>query len=411
MALRFILICFASLFCQQLLASSHLQYRALASAQQRELSLWHRQPSAAHTLLQTLDWQYQQQPAAGHQLQLAATGWQQQRLGRLGSSDSGLTFSEAWWAVDEADWSFSVGKRKRDFDVNHALRPLDMFSPTDTLALYTLVAPGVWQLSADWFGSHRALTLLCNETRQPFLRQGQPLPASWGCGARYYQQADTLEWQTVLHHDAQIGWRAGGSLQQVVTDALALQMSLVWQQRSWQSQWIHWPAATASQQVTSSQLRADRPLVQAVAGQSAWQVSTGLNYTFSSGYNLLLEFGYDGQAPAAQDWQTLRHRLAQQPLLPLEQQSSQQLAGAARFSQTQWLLHLRSTPSGAWQHTLTLLQQPAVRGLLISASLSYSIDHHSNFSLGIKHFGGATNNAFALLGLRSEVVAGVSYVF
>jgi hypothetical protein len=47
----------------------------------------------------------------------------------------------------------------------------------------------------------------------------------------------------------------------------------------------------------------------------------------------------------------------------------------------------------------------------MSASLSYSTGQHSSFNIGIKHFAGASNNAFALLGLRSEAVAGVSYVF
>lgn len=398
------------LCCGPVQASSNLQYRLLTSQQQLDASLWQAQQQRQITIVNTLDWQQQQQ-FDGSQLQLAGTFWHRRSFNNTDATNtdtrnSQLQFSEAWWGLDLGDWSLSVGKRKRDFDVNHALRPLDLFSPTDTLALYTLVAPGVWQLAADWFGDNNALTLLCNETKQTFSRQGQQLPASWGCGGRYHHQQGAFEWQALLHQDADIGTRAGGSLLQVLTDAMAFQMSVLWQQRSWQSQWIDWPTPALG----------ERPLVQALGGRSGWQLSAGLNYTFASGYNLLLEYGYDGQAPTNQTWQALRQQLADaqaqaKPIQGVALQSSRQLLAGARLSQQQWLLHLRSDGNGRWQHTLTLLRQPAVRGLLMSASLSYSTGHHSSFNLGIKHFAGASDSAYALLGLRSELVAGVSYVF
>lgn len=371
------------------------QYQLFQQLNQHQGGWW--QHHKAESRIHQLSLQHHLQ-TNNQQLQLAASSWLTEQSG---ADYLDYKVSEAWWGTDVANWSFSVGRRKRDFDVNHALRPLDLFSPVDPLALYTLVAPGVWQVAADWFGSDNALTLLCNQTQQPFLRYGQRLAASWGCGGRYYQQSGTAEWQALMHHDAEIGWRAGGSWQQVLTEALAWQSSWLWQQHSWQSHWIDWPPSTATQ---------DLPLLQAVGEQRTWQFSAGLNYSFSQ-YNLLMEYGYDGQAPADKAWRALRQRFGQGALQPVELRSSRQLFSSARLSRQQWLLHLRSSSDSQWQHAFTVLHQPAVRGLLISASLSYSSGQHSSFSLGIKHFAGPGDSAFSWLGLRSEVVAGVSYAF
>lgn len=398
-------LCCVSLSKSGYAADTSWQYRFLQQAKQHQAGLWQRKTTSS-SRIHNLNLQYQQQ-AGKQQVQLAASSWLTEQAG---ADYVDYEVSEAWWGMDAGDWNFSAGKRKRDFDVNQALRPLDMFSPTDPLALFTLVSPGVWQAAADWFGSDNAMTLLCNQSQQPFLRYGARLQASWGCGGRYYQQQGSAEWQAVLHHDAAMGWRLGGSWQQVLTDALALQSSGLWQQHSWQTEWIDWPALLPAVWPASPAGNADRPLLQAVSSRAAWQLSAGINYSTNS-YNLLLEYGVDGQAPADAAWHELRARLSQGKLQPLELRSSQQMFGSARVSRQQWLLHLRSIETAHWQHAVTLLYQPAVRGLLMSASLSYSTGQHSSFNIGIKHFAGASNNAFALLGLRSEAVAGVSYVF
>ena len=163
-------------------AQPDLQYRLLGSNTKGDSRL--RGPQHQQLLLQTLDLQWQSQLGANQQFQLASTLWRTDpQQPASATAEQKLEFSEAYWSIDEGNWSFSAGKRKRDFDVNYGLRPLDLFSPTDTLALYTVVAPGVWQAAADWFGADNAWTLLCNQTEQVFRRYGQTLPASTGCGA------------------------------------------------------------------------------------------------------------------------------------------------------------------------------------------------------------------------------------
>lgn len=384
-------------------AQADLQYRVLGSKAQGDSLL--RGAQRQQLLLQTLDLQWQSQVSTHQQFQLASTLWRinpQQPAGA--PSDQKLEFSEAYWSIDRGDWSFSAGKRKRDFDVNHGLRPLDLFSSTDTLALYTVVAPGVWQAAADWFGADNAWTLLCNQTEQVFRRYGELLPASTGCGARYYQQAGPLEWQALAHYDKDIGWRVGASQVWVLNEGLALQGSLLWQQQYWTNHWIHWPTSQRPAGVG-----VDRPLADAVQQQGAWQLSTGLNYTAAAGWNLLLEYNYDGQASADQDWQALQHRLQGPALQALEQQSSLQLFSGRQLTRQQWLLHLRA--EGDWQPSLTLLYQPAVTGLLISGAVSYSVNDQFKINLGIKHFAGPADSSFRLLGKKHEVVAGAQYAF
>lgn len=381
------------LLCGNCVADPAWQYRALAESTESDSALYE-QPSS-HQWVQSVNLEWQQK-LSGQEFNLAAAGWNHY------SRDSTRfhhEVSELWWARDASDWRFSVGKRKRDFDVNYALRPLDLFSPTDPLALYNVVEPGVWQLAADWYGADNALTLLCNETSQRFLRYGKNLPASSGCGARYYQQHGELEWQGLVHWDQDIGWRTGGSLVAVLHESLALQGSVLWQQYYWTSRWIDWP----------SSMTGDLPIIEAAQQQGAWQVSAGLNYTHPAGWNLLLEYGYDEQAPAASDWMRFQKKLHRSTLQPMEQRSGRQLYGGARLIREQWLLHLRG--QGDWQPTMTLLYQPAVKGMLISAAIHRNVADNVGINLGIKHFAGPVDNPFRLLGLRSEVVAGVTYAF
>ena len=388
-------------------AQADLQYRVLGSKANGDSLL--RGPQRQQFLLQTLDLQWQGQPDANQQIQLASTLWRTDPQRPAGArSEQQLEFSEAYWSIDAGNWSFSAGKRKRDFDVNYGLRPLDLFSPTDTLALYTVVAPGVWQVAADWFGADNAWTLLCNQTEQVFRRYGQNLAASTGCGARYYQQMGGLEWQALAHYDADIGWRLGASQVWVLNDGLALQSSLLWQQHYWTNQWIQWPTPELP---AGAGIRAsiDRPLADAVQRQGVWQLSTGLNYTHAAGWNLLLEYSFDGQASADKDWQHLQQRLQGVPLQALERQSSLQLFSGRQLTRQQWLLHLRA--EGTWQPSLTLLYQPAVTGLLISGAVSYSVSDKFKINLGIKHFAGPADSSFRLLGKKHEVVAGAQYVF
>lgn len=384
-------------------AQPDVQYRLLGSNATGDSLL--RGPQRQQLLLQTLDLQWQNQLGTNQQFQLASTLWRTDPQQPAGvRSEQKLEFSEAYWSIDEGNWSFSAGKRKRDFDVNYGLRPLDLFSPTDTLALYTVVAPGVWQAAADWFGANNAWTLLCNQTEPVFRLYGQTLPASSGCGARYYQQAGDLEWQALAHYDADIGWRVGASQVWVLNAGLALQGSLLWQQHYWTNHWIKWPTS-----LKPAGIATDRQLADAVQQQGAWQLSTGLNYTAAAGWNLILEYSYDGQASADKDWQALQQRLQGPTLQALERQSSLQLFSGRQLTRQQWLLHLRA--EGDWHPSLTLLYQPAVTGLLISGAVSYSVSDQFKINLGIKHFAGPADSSFRLLGKKHEVVAGAQYAF
>jgi len=384
-------------------AQPDVQYRVLGNNAKGDSLL--RGQQRQQLLLQTLDVQWQKPLGVQQQLQLAGTLWridpQQPASAR---SEQQLDFSEAYWSIDQGNWSFSAGKRKRDFDVNYGLRPLDLFSPTDTLALYTVVAPGVWQAAADWFGADNAWTLLCNQTEQVFRRYGQTLPISTGCGARYYQQAGDLEWQALAHYDEDIGWRVGASQVWVFNQGLALQGSLLWQQHYWTNQWVQWPKSQLPAGIAT-----DRPLANAVQQQGAWQLSTGLNYTHAAGWNLLLEYSYDCQASTDGTWRALQQRLQGPALLSLERQSSLQLFSGRQLTRQQWLMHLRV--ENDWHPSLTLLYQPGVTALLISGAVSYSVNDQFKINLGIKHFAGPADSTFRLLGKKHEVVAGAQYAF
>lgn len=335
---------------------------------------------------------------------LAATAWgekheQQER--------QELELSEFFYDFSLADWQLSLGKKKIDWDVGFGFRPLDMFSPTSPLALYTAVAPGTWLIAGDYFSDKATLTLLCNESQPDYQIAGEDLAAGTGCGSRYYRYMGDWELQGVIHYDSQLKSRLGLSAQTVFSDALEFHASWLWQE-SYSAPQFH-PENTElssfQNPVTSDELN------------GASMGLLGVNYSTHFGLNLILEYWYDGRSPSDDEWQVFLNRVDQQadqlqvnPLIAHQLSAQRQMFSASNLFRHNLMLHLRSG-SEQWRPRLTLLVNPEDKGLLLDGAISYHWPAGHSLSLGYRHYGGSTQSVYRQLENETTLYSGFELVF
>ncbi len=337
-------------------------------------------------------------------VRVAATAWHQQVIG---DGTSAVTLSELFYDFSLGDWQWSLGKKKLDWDVSYGFRPLDMFSPTDPLAVYTAVAPGVWQVQTEYLTEAGAYSVLCNQSRAEFAIAGKQIAGAWGCGTRWYQRLTDWELQLIAHYDAQLKTRLGFSAVSVLSDALEFHTSLLWQQRFMTSEY------SAEALLANSFINP----VQATWQQGAWQGAVGINYSFGSGLNLIAEYWYDGRSPADQEWRELLHQVPLQaaalnsdPRARHYLSAERQMFSSQNLFQHNVMLHLRAA-NDHWRPELTLVYNPIDPTLLINGKLCYAWADSQQLSLGFRRYSGHSAGIYRQLAFDQSIYLGAEFVF
>ncbi|WKE64772.1 hypothetical protein PVT67_14025 [Gallaecimonas kandeliae] len=328
---------------------------------------------------------------------LAATAWYQNQ----GSgSDADLELAELFYDFSIDDWFVSAGKKKLDWGVGYGFRPLDLFSPTDPLALYTSVAPGSWQLSADRFDDDGNWTWVCNQSRPYYHAPGRQ-PQGNGCGLRRYSDLGGWELQYLAHYDSKLKWRLGGSAVTVLSDRLEFHGSLLWQQ-AYQVADFH-PERLAADTFINPVVSADK--------RGAWQGLVGLNYSTDWGATLILEYWYDGRSPSDRDWKEMLARPGQaSPFRAYQLMAERQMFASQNLFRNTLMLHLRSSGEH-WRPELTMLLDPIDKGLSIHGKVCYYFASGDKLELGAKHYLGAADSVYRQLDFETTYYLGVELVF
>jgi hypothetical protein len=301
----------------------------------------------------------------------------------------------------------SVGKKKLDWDVGYGFRPLDMFSPTDNLALYTAVAPGAWMISADWFTDSGTLSFVCNESQQNFSIANELVKPGIGCGGRYYHYVGDWEIQAVYHHDSELKNRVGMSALSVLSDSVEFHSSLLWQQRYHQSQF-------SSDNIAVDQFT--NPITTDMA-TGAWQYLAGVNYSLENGTQLIMEYWFDGRSPDTDQWQdfissaqTQSQLAAEQPIYNHYLSAERQMFSSHNLFQHNIMLHARNK-IGNWQPEATTVFNPVDKGLLFTARLCYYFDSGHQLAFGARWFSGPEDSVYRQLDYSSVYFLGTEFLF
>ncbi|MBR8845641.1 MULTISPECIES: hypothetical protein [Pseudoalteromonas] len=302
-----------------------------------------------------------------------------------GGSELNVEVSEAYYDFTLGDWFASVGKKKLDWDVGYGFRPLDMFSPTDSLAVYTAVPPGAWMVVGDYFTETGSVSLVCNETTPDYLEKGVKVAASAGCGGRYYRYFESFEAQAVAHYDEKLGVRVGGSAVTVIGDSMEIHSSLLWQQRHRMP--IFDPRILQSDSFI--------PSVQTQWQRGSLQALMGINYSFRFGMTLIAEYWYDGRSPSNTQWRDLI-RAADGNIESHQLHVMRGHFATQNLFRDNLLLHLR-TSSTTWQPTLTWVVNPSDNSMLIDGKLCYSGFKNSPLCGGIRQYVGGNESIYEQL--------------
>ena len=338
-----------------------------------------------------------------HGLRLAATAWREHER----SWSDHMTLSELFYDFNLGNFYLSVGKKKIDWGVGYGFRPLDMFSPVSPLALYTAVEPGVWQMSADYFTANSSLTLLCNQSQPTYRIAGRLVEPGFGCGGRYHSMDGSLGWQVIAHYDSRLKSRIGGSMVDVLGDALEVHAALLWQQR-YDTPVFH-PDRIGLDHFVNPVTTGSR--------RGAWQALAGITYTTRFQLSVIMEYWYDGRAPSRSQWRTLLATADMQAthagenlLYSYQLSAERQMFATQNLFRQSFLLHLRM-PLTHWRPQLTLVYNPQDGGFLVDGKLGYYWSGGNNVALGTRWYGGPRHAVYRQLDYGHTLYLNTELVF
>jgi len=303
-----------------------------------------------------------------------------------GTSKTDFTMSEVFYDFITQDWFLSIGKKKVDWDIAYGFRPLDMFSPTDSLAIYTAVPPGALMITGDYFTESGNITLICNETKPDYLERGIKVKQSYGCGARYYQFFDGYEAQAVAHFDEKLGFRIGGSILTVIGDSLELHSSLLWQQ--------HYRSPKVTQLYKNTLYEYDN--VETIWRTGSLQALVGFNYSFSIGVTAIVEYWHDGRAASDKQWRALIANANNEGVQDYQLELYQAHFATQNLFRDSVMVHLR-TSNTTWQPSITWLTNPQDNSMLINSKLCYSHFKNGRICLGYSNYAGGSETIYEQL--------------
>lgn len=304
-------------------------------------------------------------------------------------SETDLQFSEAFYDFSWGNWLLSAGKKKLDWDVGYGFRPLDMFSPTDSLAIYNAVPPGAVMLVGDYFTDVGNISLLCNETSPDYLQRGMRVAKGGGCGGRYYQYFDHFEAQWVTHYDEKLGVRLGGSGQTVIGESLELHGSLLWQENY---------RTPSFNKVSVGDTFI--PEVETQWRRGAIQSLFGMNYSLASGMTVIAEYWHDGRAPSDGQWREVLHASKESKLDYAQKILRGHFANQNLFRDN-LMLHLRASKE-VWRPELTWVLNPNDGSMFIDGQLCYHGKSERQLCSGLRQYAGGDESIYEHLSYQTS---------
>ncbi len=295
----------------------------------------------------------------------------------------------------------TLGKKVMSWDVGYAFRPLDVVQQEDRRALYAPTQSGVPMLAWEAFEAERALSLVWSNPGHG--RAAQPR----GDGAlalRLYRRQGARDEYAVLRLSQRNGVEGGASFAQVVSDALELHGSALWQQRH-----DNWMGPDAIDALALS----DPNRWQRVDGGG--KVMSGMTWTTEGKFSLLAEAWLDRSAYSEQDWLRWRTRNAQlQARAPVGLRAANLgwNAGALQTSslRQQNVLVRAAQNIGDVDAAFDVLWMPQDGGRITSAALSWK-GAPWQLDASVRVYGGAAHSIARALPQRSAAVLSLQRAF
>jgi hypothetical protein len=292
--------------------------------------------------------------------------WQHQD-GSATDTGSKAWVNELYASHDAGAWQFSAGKKIVAWDVGYGFRPNDMVQQETRRALVSSTPEGRPMLVAEHFDASTAWTVVWVQPTATAAAPGAQEPA---LAARVYQRRGAADWYGFARVGAHSGASAGAALAWVANDELELHGSVRYAGQM-DSQALN-PAAPALSASNPWQPGTARHVTQALVGGT---------WTNQSQVSLLAEAWWDGSAPSDAQWDSWAQRNHQISALATLGAPAAGVVGnlawqaqALGYSQNLRRSNVYARLSwqkDAWQPALDLLYNPADRGRVVTAALTW----------------------------------------
>lgn len=287
--------------------------------------------------------------------------------------------------------AYTVGKKVLAWGVGQGFRPLDLIQREDRRQLNPPPLEGVPLLAWQRYDANTSLTLAWSHPGYGAADNDRDDP---GLAAYGYALRDGADYHAVARFSRRHRVEAGIGWARAVGEEWAFHAAALYQRR----------ALTPLNRLADAgiaPLAAADPMAEA-ARHDAFKAVAGAQWTGQSGFGVLLEAWYDGEAYRREQWRALdRLAAAQRGLAGAVPQAwiDGNLAWSSRAFERPNLLRenllLRlSYDADEWKSSLECLTTPRDGGRVVSAATTWQ-GNRQRVVLGLRHLGGGAASAYA----------------
>jgi hypothetical protein len=291
----------------------------------------------------------------------------------------------------------TLGKKIMTWGVGFGFRPLDVVQREDRRGINPPPLTGIPMLAWDSFSADEAFTLVW---QRPGSGRGNGAGEDTALAAHWYRLAAGTDLHAVARLSGRNGLEAGAGFSRAFGEEWSLHGAALNQQRYARS--LNRLAETGAGILATSSPMAD------AGGSNALKAVAGAQWTGDSGFGILLEAWYDGEACSRAEWQRLNTLTARQRALTgLAPQSaiegnvawSSQAFNRPNLMRENLMTRFSYDVDQRWKSALEWLATPHDGGRAVTLSLSHE-GNRQRIGGGIRWLGGAADSALAQAPLR-----------
>ena len=287
--------------------------------------------------------------------------------------------------------AYTVGKKVMSWGVGFGFRPLDVVQREDRRAVAPPPLEGQPLLAWEHFGAEQAWTLAWV---RPGAGGGPSDYRASSLAAHWYGLLQGQDWHGVARLSERHGLELGGGSAWTRGDEWAFHGAALYETRY---------RKQVNGLLDGGGLLALGDPMQEVQGGSAWRAVAGAQWTGASGWSVLGEAWYDGEAWRRADWQGLDAlTLSQRALAGTVPQFAidGNIAGSAQAYATpnllrqNLLLRLAWEEERRWNAWVECLLTPEDGGRVLTTGVTWTGDRQS-LQAGLRFLGGRSDSAYA----------------
>lgn len=292
---------------------------------------------------------------------------------------------------------FTVGKKVLTWGVGFGFRPLDVVQREDRRGINPPPLVGVPLLAWQGYTADRALTVVW---QRPGSGRGAAAREDPALAAHGYALVGGTDLHAAARLSGRNGLELGAGFSRAVGDEWSIHGAMLNQGR-------YEKRLNRLAESGAGVLAAANPM-QVESRRNAPKAVAGTQWTGESGFGVLLEAWYDGEAYSRAEWQrldalTARQRalsgLAPQAAIDGNAAWSSEAFNRPNLMRDNLMLRLSHDVDQRWKSALEWLATPRDGGRAVTASLVYE-GNRQRISAGVRWLGGAADSALAQAPLR-----------